>query len=61
MSDNVKAWVSRIGIAAIIVGIVGVSVVGGDAQAAVDTGFRVSAFVGAGLLILKEIIQSIKK
>ena len=61
MSDQVKAWVNRIGLVAIIVGIVGVGVAGGDAQVAVNTGFTVSAVVGTVILIIKEIIASLKK
>ena len=61
MSDNLKAWVNRIGIVAVIVGIIGIKVIGGDPSAAVDTGYTVAAVVGTVILIVKEIIASLKK
>ena len=61
MNEQVKAWVNRIGLGAVVVGIVGISIAGGDADAAVSTGFQVATFVGAAVILIKEIIQSLKK
>ena len=61
MSDAAKAWINRIGLAAIIVGIIGIVTTGGDAQAAVDQGFSVAAIAGTVIVAIKEIIQSLIK
>jgi len=61
MSDKAKAWINRIGLGAVIAGIVGISLVEGDPQAAVDTGFSVAAIAGTVILIIKEIWSSLKK
>ena len=58
MSD---AAINRIGLAAIIVGIIGIVTTGGDAQAAVDQGFSVAAIAGTVIVAIKEIIQSLIK
>ena len=61
MSDNTKAWINRIGLVVTIVGIVGLSVAGGDASGAVDTGYMIAGIVGGLILVIKEIIASFQK
>lgn len=57
MSANVKKWVNRGGLIAIIVGVVGIVVGGGDPGAALATGTTVATIAGAVLILLREIFN----
>ena len=57
----VKAWASRIAILLVGVGIVGLVAVGGDAEAAIETGWAWSAIAGVVVAAIKELIQTFQK
>lgn len=59
MSDAVKKWLSRIGIGLVVAGVTAISVSGGDVQAALGLGGTVGAGVGALIVLIKEIVQSV--
>jgi len=55
MSGNVKKWINRGGLFAVVVGIVLIKVGGGDAAAAIETAGTVSAIAGAAIVFLREL------
>ena len=59
MSDVAKAWINRIGAIVAIVGVVGLSLAGGDVEAATTQGLEIAAVIGVGIVAVKELIQTI--
>lgn len=60
MSAEVKKWINRIGLGLTVGGLVAIFIGGGDADAAVTTAESVVTIVGAVILVVKEVWQSLK-
>ena len=56
MGANVKKWLNRGGLVAVIAGIVLIVVGGGDAGAAIDTAGTVAAIAGSVLVLIREVL-----
>jgi len=56
MSANVKKWVNRGGLIAVVVGIVLIVVGGGDTGAAINTAGTVAAVAGAVMVLIRELL-----
>lgn len=57
MSPEVKRWLNRGGLVAVILGIVAIVVGGGDTGAALETAGTVAAIAGAAAVLLREIFN----
>lgn len=57
MNANVKKWLNRGGLVAVIAGIVMIVVGGGDAGAAIDTAGTVAAIAGSVLVLIREVLN----
>ena len=57
MSANAKKWLNRGGLIAIILGIVGIVVGGGDAGAALDIAGTAATVIGAVAVLIREIFN----
>jgi len=56
MSANVKAWINRGGLIAVVVGIVLIVVGGGDTGAAIETAGTVATIAGAVMVLIRELL-----
>jgi len=57
MSAEVKKWVNRGGLIAIILGVVGIVIGGGDTGAALATAGTVATIAGAVAVLVREIFN----
>jgi hypothetical protein len=57
MSATAKKWINRIGLGAVIAGIVAVAVGGGDTSAALDTASQAATIAGAALVLIRELFN----
>jgi len=57
--EKVYSVVNKVGGILIVVGIVGVSVAGGDAQASVNQGFTMALSIGGAVVVVKELVQMV--
>ena len=57
MNANVKKWLNRGGLVAVIAGIVLIVVGGGDAGAAIDTAATVATIAGSVLVLIREVVN----
>ena len=57
MSANVKKWVNRGGLIAVIAGIVAIVVGGGDTSAALETAGTVATIAGAVAVLIREVFD----
>ncbi len=56
MSADVKKWVNRSGLIAVVIGIVLVVVGGGDTGAAIETAGTVATIAGAVMVLIRELL-----
>lgn len=56
MSANVKKWLNRSGLIAVVVGIVLIVIGGGDTGAALATAGTVATVAGAVLVLIRELL-----
>lgn len=56
MKPEVKKWINRGGLLAVIIGVVVYMAAGGDAQAAGQTVAAVASITGAALVLIRELI-----
>jgi len=57
VNANVKKWLNRGGLVAVIAGIVLIVVGGGDAGAAIDTAATVATIAGSVLVLIREVVN----
>ena len=57
MSENVKKWLNRGGLIAMVIGVVAIVVGGGDAGSAIETAGTVAAITGSALVLIREILN----
>jgi hypothetical protein len=57
MGANVKKWLNRGGLGAVILGIVGITIGGGDAGAAIETAGTVASIAGAAVILVRELFD----
>ena len=56
MSANVKRWINRGGLIAVVVGIVLIVVGGGDTGAAIETAGIVATIAGSVMVLIRELL-----
>ena len=57
MSENVKKWLNRGGLIAMVIGVVAIVVGGGDTGSAIETAGTVAAITGSVLVLFREILN----
>lgn len=57
MSANVKKWLNRGGLAAMVVGIVAIVIGGGDTGAALETAGEAAAIAGTVAVFVRELLN----
>lgn len=57
MSANVKKWLNRGGLIAIVAGVVAIVAGGGDTGAALETAGQVATIAGAALVLVRELFN----
>lgn len=57
MSAETKKWINRGGLIAVILGIVGIVVGGGDTSAAIETAGTVATIAGAVMVLIREVLS----
>jgi len=56
MNANVKKWLNRGGLAAMVVGVVLILIGGGDTTQALDTAAKVATIGGSVLVLIREVL-----
>ena len=56
MSANVKRWINRGGLIAVVAGIVLIVIGGGDTGAAIETAGTVATIAGAAMVFIRELL-----
>jgi hypothetical protein len=57
MSPKVKKWLNRGGLIAMIVGVVAITVGGGDTSAALETAGEAAAIAGTAAVLVRELFN----
>lgn len=56
MNAQVKKWINRGGLVLVIIGIVGVTVGGGDTEAVMETAGQAATIIGAAVVFIRELL-----